>query len=74
MQCMLYPASVRVKITQWALPMASYTRKTDISEGCNMTTAKPSKHSAAYAQKFRFWWGYSLNTSIKTVNIRQLWI
>lgn len=67
MQCELYTASVIAKTTQQALPLASYTRKTGNSERCNMTTAKPSKHSMAYAHKFRFWWGYSLNTSIKTV-------
>lgn len=74
MQCELYTASVIDKTTQQSSPMASYTRKTEISEGYNTTTAKPSKHSTAYAQKFRFWSGYSLNTSIKTVNIWQLWI
>lgn len=67
MQCELYTASVIVKITQQASLMASYTRKTEISEGCNMTIAKPSKHSTTYAQKFRFWWGYSLNVSIKLI-------
>lgn len=72
MHCKLYTASVIVKTTQQALLMASYTRKTEISEGCNTTTAKPSKHSTAYAQKFRFWWGYSLNALMKTVNIWQL--
>jgi len=63
MQCELYTASVIVKTTQQASLMASYTKKTQISEGRN--TAKPSKHSAAYVQKFRLWWAYSLNTSTK---------